>query len=211
MKVIVTCGPGVVPIDEVRRISNVSTGELGVMLANGFAAAGCEVACLRSRAATTDVRLAAGVERVDFETNDELAAALLPRAADVIFHTAALADFSVAEIRNLTGRELGAAKISSRAGGITIRLEPAAKVIASLREWFPKARIVGWKYELVGGREEALAAGRRQLAEARTDGCVVNGSAFGPGFGFLGPDGSLTDFASKAELVAGLVSDGGAP
>jgi phosphopantothenoylcysteine synthetase/decarboxylase len=200
----------VVRIDGVRRISNFSTGELGLMLANAFAAAGCEVVCFRSRAATTDLRLIEDLERVDFETNDELAVGLRSREADVILHAAALADFAVAGIYASEGRVLDEAKISSRAGGVTVRLEPAAKLILSLRDWFPTARIVGWKYELDGEREEALAAGRRQLAEARTDVCVVNGAAFGPGFGLLGADGSLVEVANKAELVAGLVNRAGA-
>ncbi len=210
MRIIVTCGPGVVPIDGVRRISNFSTGELGVMLANGFAAAGHEVLCLQSRAATTVSRLAEGVERIEFETNDELAAELRGREADLVLHAAALADFELVEVRGAAGEVVDAAKISSRAGGITIALRPAAKLILSLREWFPAARIVGWKYELVGGREDALAAGRRQLAEARSDACVVNGAAFGRGFGTLEADGSLTEYADKAQLVAGLVSGAGA-
>lgn len=196
-----------VPIDGVRRISNFSTGELGMRLANGLAAAGWEVICFRSVAATAGVALDVGVERVDFETNDELAAALVWREADVVFHAAALADFVLAAVEDAAGRALDSAKISSRSGAITLRLEPAAKVIVSLRDWFPRARIVGWKYELVGGREDALAAGRRQLAEARTDACVVNGAAFGPGFGLLGRAGELgRTFATKDALVSGLVA-----
>ena len=40
MKVIVTCGPSYEPIDEVRRLTNFSTGELGVLLSNHLARAG---------------------------------------------------------------------------------------------------------------------------------------------------------------------------
>ena len=47
MKIIVTTGPSFEPIDEVRRITNFSTGELGVLLANSFAQAGAEVFCLK--------------------------------------------------------------------------------------------------------------------------------------------------------------------
>ncbi len=43
MKVIVTTGPSYEPIDEVRRITNFSSGELGLLLANTLARAGCEV------------------------------------------------------------------------------------------------------------------------------------------------------------------------
>ena len=40
MKIIVTCGPSYEPIDEVRRITNFSTGELGSRLARALARAG---------------------------------------------------------------------------------------------------------------------------------------------------------------------------
>jgi len=43
MKVIVTCGPSYEPIDQVRRLTNFSTGELGVHLSNQLARAGFEV------------------------------------------------------------------------------------------------------------------------------------------------------------------------
>jgi phosphopantothenoylcysteine synthetase/decarboxylase len=52
MKVIVTCGPSSEPIDEVRRITNFSTGELGIQLSNGLARAGFEVFCFKGAAST---------------------------------------------------------------------------------------------------------------------------------------------------------------
>jgi len=49
-KVIVTCGPSYEPIDQVCRLTNSSTGELGVHLSNHLARAGFEVFCLKGRA-----------------------------------------------------------------------------------------------------------------------------------------------------------------
>jgi hypothetical protein len=75
-----------------------------------------------------------------------------------------------------------------------------------LREWFPEAFVVGWKYELDGDRSTALAKGASQSHECRTDACVVNGSAYGKGFGILLPDGTLTEVADKRGLAAALVT-----
>ncbi len=75
-----------------------------------------------------------------------------------------------------------------------------------MRDLFPNARIVGWKYELVGSREDALAAGARQLTEARTDLCVVNGAAYGSGFGLLEPAGAFTQARASEELCSMLLS-----
>jgi hypothetical protein len=52
MKVIVTSCPSYEPIDQVRRLTNFSTGELGVHLSNQLTRAGFEVFCLKGSGAT---------------------------------------------------------------------------------------------------------------------------------------------------------------
>jgi phosphopantothenoylcysteine synthetase/decarboxylase len=202
MRVIVTCGPSYEPIDEVRRITNFSTGELGVRLANRLARDGHEVTCFRGVAATRALTLE-GPVHVPFSTNDDLLAKLTVvvdrNQVGAVFHAAALADFRV--------EPAGAQrKISSRAGTITLTLIPATKLIARLRALFPNAWIVGWKYELDGTREDVLAKARRQLAENGTDVCIANGAAYGDGFGFLTTDGTLTHIADRAALAEFLAS-----
>jgi hypothetical protein len=66
---------------------------------------------------------------------------------------------------------------------------------------FHEAVIVGWKYELDGSREDAGARAHKQMLACETDACVVNGTSYGSGFGFLGRDGGETrDLADKTEL-----------
>lgn len=206
-RVLVTCGPAYAPIDHVRRITNFSTGELGMMLANAFAAAGREVVCFRGEAATTPLAAAPGVEVRAFSTNDDLLRQLeeVGFAADV-FHAAALNDYEVESVRDDTGEILSAAKISSRGGKLHLTLRPARKLLPELRGMFPGARIVGWKYELDGGLADALHAGAHQLEDGGTDFCVVNGAAYGEGFGLLDRAGRVRHFADKAELCAALVA-----
>ena len=103
------------------------------------------------------------------------------------------------------GHECRSAKIASRSGALTLQLEPATKVIHALRAWFPHTLLVGWKYELAGTRAEALAKARRQIRESRTDACIVNGRAYGTGFGWIGKTGSVVEFPTKRDLVNGLV------
>jgi phosphopantothenoylcysteine synthetase/decarboxylase len=207
MKVIVTCGPSYEPIDEVRRLTNFSSGELGVLLSRELARAGCEVLCFKGSGAT-----AIGPEspcRVNaFNTNDDLLARLSQAAAggDVaaVFQAAALCDYRVKRVLDEQGTDCAGPKIASRAGALTLQLEPATKVIVQLRRLFPQSLLVGWKYELAGTRAEALARAQRQLAEARVDACVVNGRAFGPGFGICCPGLPLAECADKPQLVAHL-------
>ena len=204
MKIIVTTGPGYEPIDEVRRITNFSTGELGVLLANAFARDGHEVFCLKGACATCATPLVQ-CHHIAFTTNDDLQAHLtrLAREQDItaLFHVAALCDYKVRQVQDETGSRQTTAKIDSRSGSLTLLLEPARKVLVGLRELFPRAILVGWKYELNGSRADALAKSWRQIRENRTDACVVNGRAWGDGFGFCTPPEQVRELSDKSGLV----------
>jgi len=204
MKVIVTTGPSYEPIDEVRRITNFSSGELGLLLANALARAGCEVFCLKGTYATSAIPLTKG-QNVGFTTNDDLHEKLVRLAGEhevaALFHVAALCDYTVARVEDEHGARQSAAKIESRAGALTLSLEPARKIIAGLREVFPRAALVGWKYELNGSHSEALGKVWRQIRECRTDACVVNGRAWGAGFGFCEPPDSVLELADKQAVA----------
>lgn len=213
LAVIVTCGPAATPIDEVRRITNHSTGRLGITLANALTAAGHRVICFKGIGATWPVRLRTH-EAHAFFTNRDLAAALESFGGadrvDVVFHAAALCDFEVAGVVGKRGTKLKSRKVSSRAGRIQIALRPAAKVLPRLGKWFPNARIVGWKYELDGDRETAIDRAREQISECRTAACVVNGAAYGNGFGICAPGGPVDHCQDLKTLVNRLVKWAGA-
>jgi len=196
----ITCGPAYEPIDQVRRITNFSTGEIGTILSGAFLKAGFRVICFRGEGATFPAP--EGAEVRSFSTNHSLAAGLrsLDQPPAIVLHAAALSDFLV---EGIEGAE-GSAKLCSRAGTIRLTLAPAAKVLPEMRDWFPAARIIGWKYELDGTHEQALSRASEQIKSARTDACVVNGSAYGPGFGLLTPDNSLLHFPDKPALAAHL-------
>ncbi|MDB6151721.1 MAG: coaBC 2 [Chthoniobacteraceae bacterium] len=208
MRVVITCGPSYEPIDQVRRITNFSTGELGLLLAERCATAGVEVFCLMGEAATCPLR-PRGVEPISFSTNENLLVRLeairAPGEIDYVFHAAALADFKVESVTDADGRSFAGGKIESRSGALTLRLVPAIKLIGRLRALFPRAWIAGWKYELDGSREEALAKGFRQIAENQTDACFVNGAAYGEGFGHVEHDGLVAHYASKEILCEALI------
>lgn len=209
MNLVVTCGPAWEPLDDMRRLTNASTGRLGSLLADAFADAGHRVLVCRSDAATAPPP-ARAAEILPFGTNDDLAARLDRLAeretVDAVFHAAALCDFRVARIRDAEGREHRGPKISSRSGRLTLELEPATKVLPGLRSRFPNARLCGWKLELAGNRDAALAAAWRQLAEAGTDACVLNGRAWGEGFALCEPPGLVTPGPDPAALARELLA-----
>jgi phosphopantothenoylcysteine decarboxylase/phosphopantothenate--cysteine ligase len=208
MRIVITSGPSYEPIDQARRISNFSTGELGTLLAEGFAEAGHSVVCFRGVAATFPPPLWP-VEVINFSTNDDLAHCLerLPARgeATIVFHAAALCDFRVKEIVDESGAAMGGEKVSSRSGNLKLTLEPTPKLIASLRKLFPSSILVGWKYELDGTADEVRAKGRRQMDECLTDACVLNGHAYGSGFGLVTRSGEQAHLPDKAALCRFLV------
>jgi phosphopantothenoylcysteine synthetase/decarboxylase len=210
MRVIVTCGPSYEPIDYVRRLTNFSTGELGLMLAAQMARAGHEVLCLKGIGATVHLS-SPRVEVVPFSTNDDLVWKLTSHAGnvDVLFHTAALCDYRVQSIHNAEGAVMsGMGKLPTREGSLLLTLEPTTKVLPQLRGLFPTAKLVGWKYEIDGTRDDVVAKAQRQLADCRTDACVVNGAAWGEGFGFVTPNSQpalVPDKNALCEFLSGWV------
>jgi phosphopantothenoylcysteine decarboxylase/phosphopantothenate--cysteine ligase len=211
MNCIVTAGPTFEPLDEVRRLTNFSTGRLGTELANFLVARGHKVVLLVGEMATyPGERKAHKVEQ--FSTAADLREkfkALSRKKADAIFHAAAVSDFSFGRVfePNEAGKlaEIkDAKKISTRQGKLLAELLPTPKILAELRGLFPKAMIVGWKFEADGRRTDAMAAGQKQMADCSMDYCVINGPAYGEGFGLAGRAGAPAHLANPPQLFDAL-------
>ncbi len=210
MRCLVTAGPTYEPLDAVRRLTNFSTGRLGSELVNYLAARGHEVTLLIGQQATwRGERRAQTVET--FTTTADLRERLnqlADKPIEAVFHAAAVSDFSFGKIwrRSETGELnlVSGGKISTRQGNLLAELVPTPKIIAELRGWFPAARIVGWKYEVDGGRADAIRRAREQIAESRTDACVANGPAYGSGFGVVKAKDGCVHVADSAALFAAL-------
>jgi phosphopantothenoylcysteine decarboxylase/phosphopantothenate--cysteine ligase len=146
-----------------------------------------------------------------FTTTEDLRAKLKSfsgKKVDAIFHAAAVSDFMFGKV--FTEKSPGtftalkaSKKVSTRQGALLVELVPTPKIIAELRDWFPKAKIVGWKYEADGGRAEALRSAKKQITECNTDVCVANGPAYGRGFGVVTAR-SEKHLANKEKLFADL-------
>ncbi len=210
MKCVVTAGPTFEPLDQARRLTNFSTGRLGTELANFLTARGHDVTLLLGEQSThCGERNAANIVR--FTTTADLSAKLQPLGKQdcaAVFHAAAVSDFMFGKVwsRAALGElaEIKSGKFSTRQGTLLAELVPTPKVIVSLRDWFPKAQIVGWKYEVDGDRAGVLKAAQVQMHECRTDACVANGPAYGRSFGLLTADGKLSDLRGGEELFAAL-------
>ena len=210
MRCIVTAGPTYEPLDEVRRLTNFSTGRLGSELANFLAARGNEVVLLIGEQATYRGENHAGQVETFTTTADlrERLRALGRGPAQAVFHAAAVSDFTFGKIwRQGPGGELKkikSGKISSAEGSLLAELLPTPKILPELRQWFPKARLAGWKFEVEGNRTEAFRRAEKQMAECLTDACVANGPAYGEGFGLITREGKRTHLADAAALFEAL-------
>jgi phosphopantothenoylcysteine synthetase/decarboxylase len=210
MYCIVTAGPTFEPLDDVRRLTNFSTGRLGTELANFLAARGHKVTLLIGESATHAGERKAQSVKV-FSTTADLSAKLKSfsgKKVDAIFHAAAVSDFSFGKIftRDAAAKLkpfTPSKKIPTRGGSLFVELVPTPKIIAELRGWFPKTKIIGWKFEAVGRRTDALRAAERQLADCGTDFCVANGPAYGRGFNLVST-GGRRHFADAEKLFAAL-------
>jgi phosphopantothenoylcysteine decarboxylase/phosphopantothenate--cysteine ligase len=210
MNCIVSAGPTYETLDRVRRLTNFSTGRLGIELANFFVGRRHEVTLLIGEQATYGGERRA--QRVDtFTTSADLRdrlQALASQSVNAVFHVAAVSDFMFGQVwlRSPRGQltEIKAGKIPTRQGTLLAELVPTPKVINGLRDWFPKARIVGWKYEMDGDRTNAIRAAEKQISECLTDACVANGPAYGDGFGLVASNGKTTHVPDKIGLFEAL-------
>ena len=100
MNCIVTAGPTFEALDHVRRLTNFSTGRLGVELANYFTGRGLDVTLLVGAEASYGGKRRA--QRIETFTStadlhDQLQA-LASQSVNAVFHAAAVSDFAFGKI-----------------------------------------------------------------------------------------------------------------
>ncbi len=210
MHCIVTAGPTFEPLDEVRRLTNFSTGQSGAELAAYLTTQGHRVTLMIGEQATyRGPRLAESIEV--FTTTADLEARLASRqntGIGAVFHAAAVSDFAFAKVflRSATGQlsEVRSGKFTTRDGPLLAELVPTPKILSRLRDFFPTALLMGWKYETDGNRDSVLEMARRQMAECRSDACVANGPAYGEGYGLATNKGAVNHLANRQALFDAL-------
>lgn len=160
MKLLITAGPTREPIDDVRFISNRSSGRMGLALADAAVEAGHEVALLLGPV----MMLASAADRYDvyrFETCAELEALLVEQFPehDALVMAAAVADYRPAS------RSSGK---MPRQRGLELRLEPTPDLVAQVAAGKrPEQRVVAFALELEDQLEDrALAKMRRKGVDA---------------------------------------------
>lgn len=171
-RVLITGGPTRAYLDDVRFITNHSTGRLGALMAAAAAARGWDVLYLAGRGSALPRMPSGGgsVTVLEIETVDELAASVREAVGnarcEAVIHSMAVLDFAPAEVRP--------GKVSSSAEWL-IRLVPTPKVIRMIKDLDPGVYLVGFKLESVHDEAALIASARTALAANRADLVVANG------------------------------------
>lgn len=173
-KVLVSAGATYEKIDEVRGITNRSSGKMGVEIAKEAFIRGAEVTLIKG-SMTADVPHVFSV--VEVESTDEMKGAVTELAAehDIFISAAAVSDFKV--------KSSDAAKISSDKD-ITIELERTPKIINTVKKINPEIFLVGFKAVHDLSDEELIEAAKKRMEDSSADLMVANDIAReGAGFG----------------------------
>jgi len=197
-KILITAGPTWVPIDDVRVISNTSSGEMGVLLAREARACGMDVDVILGP--VTYGFCLKGVRVARFKYFDELlkqvSATLARRSYDIILHAAAVSDYLLKPVPG---------KISSANPQLILRLTPAPKLIDVMRRLNPKAFLVMFKLEGKVTDAVLLKRSLEAMKKAAADLVIANRFEGGHYRGFiLGSKNILAKSASKRALAASL-------
>lgn len=139
--ILITAGPTWVPIDNVRVISNIATGETGILLAEKFRNLGAMVTLLLGSAEVCC--LDKKINLIRFKFFDELKNIMLKelrsKKYDIVIHSAAVSDYRPIKIY--------AHKVKSGIKNWQLHLAPTEKIIDLLKESDPNIFLVGFKFE----------------------------------------------------------------
>ena len=152
MNILITAGGTTEKIDNVRSISNASTGRLGRLIANAFSARTevgkifyvCGKTAARSESEKAEIIYIDSVASVESALRDLFARATV----DIIIHSMAVSDYRVKTVTTVSefGKTtLDSGKISSDVDDLLLVMERTPKIIAMFQQMAPQSTLVGFK------------------------------------------------------------------
>ncbi|HKJ77852.1 MAG TPA: phosphopantothenoylcysteine decarboxylase, partial [Gammaproteobacteria bacterium] len=183
-RVLVTAGPTREAVDPVRYLTNRSSGRMGFAVAAAAAAAGGQVTLVAGPVA---LDTPPGVERVDVESAEEMAAAVRGRDCDLFIATAAVADYRPAAP--------AAQKIKRDGEDRALALAPNPDILREVAARTPPPFTVGFAAET----ESVSGNARAKLRDKGVD--LIAANRVGPGAegGFETADNALQVFWADGE------------
>ena len=168
-KILITSGPTCVPIDDMRVISNRSTGQLGQMMATALAQKGHKITLLQGPVQTSLLVKSLHIKILKFFFYNELSALLTQEVSkkyDVVIHAAAVSDYKMSCERT--------SKIASNKSPLNLTLIKTPKMINCIKKINPNVCLVGFKLESNLTQESVLQKVKTLFDEAQCDFVVAN-------------------------------------
>jgi len=194
LRVLVTCGPTWTPIDDVRVISNVSSGEMGHLIAQAFKVNKAHVTVIEGQ--VTHALKDKNIKVIKFRFFDELASALkaeLLKNYDIIVHAAAVSDFKV--------RSVSKSKISS-GKDLNLKLIATPKLIKDIKRLSPDSLLVGFKLESNLNPKNIYNTVRSLFTVSACDLVVANSLKHGYQGFIVNADGDILSKAADKKILA---------
>ncbi|MFH1413790.1 MAG: phosphopantothenoylcysteine decarboxylase [Candidatus Omnitrophota bacterium] len=196
IKILITAGPTWVPVDSIRVISNIATGQTGIALAEAAKRTGSKVTLILGPVYSDYQRAAVRILRFRYfnDLKKIIAEELSSRKYDLIIHSAAVSDFSAAGYKG---------KISSDKNHKLI-LKPLPKIVKVIRRLAPKAKLVIFKLESGVSESTLIQRARRSQVQVRAD--IVVANMINPYRAFIiDKEGKTLRVRNKVELVNRLL------
>lgn len=172
-RILITSGATREPIDGIRFLSNVSTGQTGAKLADELTAKGWQVTYVHGVGAVLPSRKTTNVPFGSFENlNETLRAQLGQNVFAGVIHAAAVSDYSVASVNDLKAD--AGVKLKSDAE-LSLKLKANFKILPRLKEYSQSKdiKVIGFKLTLNKSEHETSQIARGLLGPS-VDGVVAN-------------------------------------
>ncbi|MFC1704421.1 phosphopantothenoylcysteine decarboxylase [Candidatus Omnitrophota bacterium] len=166
--ILITSGPTWIPIDRVRVISNIATGQTGVLLAQAAKRHGAKVTLALGPVAGKHAIGSVRVINYRFfsELYELLKKELTNRRYHVVIHTAAVSDFKP--------KRFVAGKINSNAENPMIDLESTVKIVDKIKKFRKDVFLVAFKLEIAIASNELIKRAHALFKQSNADLVVAN-------------------------------------
>ncbi|MFQ5986396.1 MAG: bifunctional phosphopantothenoylcysteine decarboxylase/phosphopantothenate--cysteine ligase CoaBC [Thermoplasmata archaeon] len=160
-RVLVVAGSTAEPVDDIRVLTNRSTGEMGVELARAAFLRGADAELWLGRAIAP---VPPYLKAWRFEATEELLERVPQMDHDLVAVPAAIADY-------IPERSEG--KVPSGSPHWTVEMQPNDRVLKHIRDAF-RGTLIGFKLESGIGRKELVSRAKKRLEELKLDYIVAN-------------------------------------
>jgi phosphopantothenoylcysteine decarboxylase / phosphopantothenate---cysteine ligase len=168
-KILVTAGSTWVPIDKVRVITNVFSGNLGIKIAKKMSEEGAQVTLLIGSGRAILPKTSKKLNIISYKYFDDLLDLVkkeLPLGYDIMIHSAAVSDYEPVSIYD--------GKVKSSKKSYTIKFKPTIKIVDLVKKISPKIFLVKFKLEVGTTKDKLIDIAFKSMRDSNADLIVAN-------------------------------------